>query len=162
MNIAQLSSNVRCRLGEGPPSNGQPNIKRQKLDAGANPTVAGTSTSTAITIDNIVEGDEDDDGIEILEDEDDGDAGAAVVAEDAQENATTSTPHAANVTGASTFTPWVLMGLHPNIVTDVKGRIVRRSLISYENNTITRMQPGSNTCICSFLRSLVATETLMT
>ena len=68
MNIAQSSSNVRCRPGEGTLSNGQPNVTRQKLDKSANPTVAGMSTSAAIAI---------------LEDEDDGDASAAVVAVDA-------------------------------------------------------------------------------
>ena len=31
VNITQSSSNVRCRLGEGPPSNGQPNIKRHSF-----------------------------------------------------------------------------------------------------------------------------------
>ena len=122
MNIAQSSSNVRCRLREGPPLNGQPNIKRQNLDESANPTVVGTSASAAIAIDDVVEGDEDDDGIEILEDEDDGNAGAAVVAVDAQGNATTSTPHTVNVTGCSTFAPWVLMDLHPDVITDIKGK----------------------------------------
>ena len=122
MNIAQSSSSVRCRPGEGPPSNGQPNVKRQKLDEGANPTAAGTSASTAIAIDNVVEGDEDDNGIEILEDEDDGKDGAAIVAVDAQGNATTSTPSTVNITGGSTFTPWVLMDLHPDVIADIKGK----------------------------------------
>ena len=103
MNIAQLSSTIRCRPGEGAPLNGQPNIKRQKLDENAIPAASGTSTSTAIAIDSVAKGDEDDDGIEILEDEDDGDAGAAVIVVDTQGNATTSTPHTANVTGSSTF-----------------------------------------------------------
>ena len=114
MNITQSSSNVRCRLGEGAPSNGQPNVKRQKLDVSAKPTVAGTSTSVAIAIDNVAEVDEDNNGIEILEDKDDGNAGAAVVTVDTQGNATTSTPRTANVTGCSTLTPFVLMNLHPN------------------------------------------------
>ena len=122
MNITQLSTNVRYRLREGPPPNGQPNVKRQKLDEGANPTAAGTSTSSAIAIDDIVEGDEDDDGIEILEDKDDSYAGAAVVAVNAQGNATTSTPPTMNVTGSSMFTPLVLMDLHPDIIADVKGK----------------------------------------
>ena len=128
MNIAQSSSNVRCRPGEGPPSNGQSNIKRQKLDESANPTVAGMSVSAAIAIDDIVEGDEDDNGIKILEDEDDGDAGAAVVVVDAQGNATTSIPHAANIIGSSTFAPWVLMDLHCDIVTDIKGKNCKKIL----------------------------------
>ena len=159
MNIAQSSSNVRCRPGEGPPSNGQPNIKRQKLDEGANPTVAGTSTSTAIAIDDVVEGDEDDDGIEILEDEDDGDAGAAVVVVDAQGNATTSTPHAANITGSSTFAPWVLMDLHPDVIPDIKGKNRKKILNQLRKQYYNWDVHGSNTCIYSFLWSLVATET---
>ena len=122
INIAQLSSNVRCRPGEGPPSNGQPNIKRQKLDEGANPTAAGTSTSGAIAIDDVVEGDEDDDGIEILEDEDDSEDGTVIVAVDTQGNATTSTPSAPNVTGGSMFATWVLMDLHLDVIADIKGK----------------------------------------
>ena len=122
MNIAQLSSNVRCRLGNGAPLNGQPNIKKQKLDESANSTVAGMSASTAIPIDDIANSDEDDDGIEILEDEDDSNANAAIVMVDAQGNATTSTRCAVNTTGSSTFAPFMLMDLHPDVVADIKGK----------------------------------------
>ena len=118
MNIAQSSSNVRCRLGEGTPSNGQLNIKRQKLGKSANSTVAGTSTSAAIPIDDIADGDEDDNGIKILEDKDDGDANPAVVMVNAQGNATTGTPNTMNTTGSSTFSPFVLIDLHPDVTAE--------------------------------------------
>ena len=122
-NITQLSSNVRCRPGEGTPSNGQPNVKRQKLDESANHAAAGTSASVAIPVDDIADkDDDDDDGVEILEDEQDGDADAAVVTVNAQGSATTSTPHATNTTDGSNFAPFILMDLHANVVADIKGK----------------------------------------
>ena len=72
MNIAQSSSNVRCQPGEGPPSNSQPNVKRQKLDRSTKSSAAGMSASIAITVDDVAN-EEDDNGIKILEDEDDDD-----------------------------------------------------------------------------------------
>ena len=113
MNIAQSSSNVRCWPGEGTPSNGQPNVKRQKLDEGADSTVAEMSTSAAIPIDDVANEDDDDDGIEILEDEDDDNANTAVFTVDTQGNAATSTPCAANTAGSSTFTPFCVDGSTP-------------------------------------------------
>ena len=88
------------------------------------------STSAAIAIDNVVKGDEDDDGIEILEDEDDNDAGAAVVAVDSQGNAMTSAPCAASTPGSSTFSPFVLMDLHPNAIADIKG-VNRKKILNH-------------------------------
>ena len=72
INIVKSSSNIRCQPGEGPPSNSQPNVKRQKLDGSTESSAAGMSASIAITIDDVAD-EEDDDSIEILEDEDDDD-----------------------------------------------------------------------------------------
>ena len=125
-------------IGRGSaPSNGQPNVKRQKLDEGADSTVAGTSASAAIPIDDVADEDDDDDGIEILEDEDDNDANTAVVTVDAQGNATTSSPCTTNTAGSSTFAPlcWWIFTLTSWQTS--RGRIVKRFLTSYESSIIT-------------------------
>ena len=96
MNIAQSSSNARCRPGNGIPSNGQPNIKRQKLDEGANTGAAGSSASVAISVDDTAENDDDNDGIKIVEDKGDDNDDTTVVTVDIQGSSTTSTPHTAN------------------------------------------------------------------
>ena len=119
MNIAQSSSNIRCHLGEGTPSNGQPNVKRQRLDESATPMAAGTSASEAI---DIADDDDDDYGIEILETEEDGNDEATVVTVNTQDSATTNTPHAVNTTEGSTFAPFVLMDLHTDVIADIKGK----------------------------------------
>ena len=120
MNIAQSSSNVICQLEKNAPLNGQPNVKRQKLDEDADSTAA-------IPIDEIADEDDDDSGIEILEDEDDDDVNTAVVTVDTQGNAATSTPHAANTAGSSTFTPFMLMDHHP-VMADIKGKNCKKIL----------------------------------
>ena len=121
MNITQ--SSIRCHLGEGAPSNGQPNVKRQRLDESANPIAAGTSTSMAISIDEVADDDDnDDDSIEILEAEEDGDYEAIVVTVNVQGSATTNTSHAVNTTEGSTFGPFILIDFHTNVVADIKGK----------------------------------------
>ena len=151
MNIAQSSSNIRCQPGEGAPSNGQPNIKRQRLDESANPIAVGTSASEAISVDDVANDGDDDDGIEILEDGEDGDDDAAVVTVNAQGSATTSTPHAANTTGSSAFAPFILMDLHANILADIKGKNCKKILNQLPSISV-----------CSFSRNLVVTGILMT
>ena len=69
---------------------------------------------------------EDDDGIEILEDEDDDDM--PVVQVDAHGSITTSTPCAASTTNGSTFPPFLLMDLHADIIADIKGKNPKRIL----------------------------------
>ena len=128
MNITQSSSNVRCQLGDGAPSNGQPNIKRQKLDEGANTVAVGSSASVAISVDDMAKDDDDDDGIKIVEDEDDNNDDVPVITVNAEGDSTTSTPSTANISNASTFPPFALMDLHTDVVADIKGKNHKRIL----------------------------------
>ena len=128
MNIAQSSSNVSCQPGDGAPSNGQPNIKRQKLNEGANTVAVGSSASVAISVNDMAEDDDDDDGIKILEDEDDNNDDVPVITVNTQGDSTTSTPSTANISNASTFPPFALMDLHADVVADIKGKNHKRIL----------------------------------
>ena len=123
INIAQLSTNIRCQLGDGAPSNGQPNVKRQKLDEGASSVAAGSSASVAISVDNAFKDDDDDDGIEILEDEDDEDDDTTMVTIDAQ-----GTAGMTNTSNATPFPPFALMDLHDDVVADIKGEKCKKIL----------------------------------
>ena len=96
MNTTQLSTNIRCWPGDSAPSNGQPNVKWQKLDEGANTAAVGSSASMAISVDNMAEDDDDDDGLEILEDEDDNNDDAAIITVDTHHASTMSTPSTTN------------------------------------------------------------------
>ena len=90
--------------------------------------MVGTSASKAIPIDNAADDADDDNGIEILEDKEDGDDDAAVVTVNAQGSATTSTPRATNTTSGSGFSPFILMDLHTDIVADIKGKNCKKIL----------------------------------
>ena len=80
------------------------------------------SLSVAISVDDIADNDDDDDGIEILEAEENGNDEATVVTVNTQGSATTYTPCAVNTAEGSTFGPFVLMDLHADVVADIKGK----------------------------------------
>ena len=131
LSLAQSSSSFRCHSGGSISLSSQPTVKMQRLDELANPMTQGVSVAAAIPInDGADNGEEDDDNIKILIDEDgvDDNDKDAVADVDAQGNVKVGTPSPANTANSSGFGLFVLLDLNESAMSEIKGHSHRKYL----------------------------------